>query len=369
MAKRRYFGNVRQLPSGRYQARYIGPDGRSHKADKTFDTRKAADAWLSARRAEITARTWIPEAVDEQGKTFEAYANQWLAERPLKPRTRQHYRHVLDTKILPTFGAHLLADISSQTIRGWYALLDASKPTARAHAYSLLKTVLQTAVTDDLISANPCRIRGAGSADRVVKIQPASLTELAAIAQEMPAKYLAAVMLSAWCALRFGEMAELRVKDVDLKKGVIHVRRAVTVRAGETVVGTPKSAAGVRDVAIPPHLVPMLKDHIKQHAGRGVEGLVFPAATGKKHLAPSTLYKPYKRARKAAGRPDLRWHDLRHTGAVLAASTGATLSELMARLGHSTPSAAMLYQHASQARDHQIAAALSEIASKDASRQ
>jgi integrase len=78
-------------------------------------------------------------------------------------------------------------------------------------------------------------------------------------------------------------------------------------------------------------------------------------------MAPSALYKVYYPARAAAGRPDLRFHDLRHTGAVLAASTGATLAELMGRLGHSTAGAAMRYQHASADRDKIIAERLSEL--------
>ena len=81
-------------------------------------------------------------------------------------------------------------------------------------------------------------------------------------------------------------------------------------------------------------------------------------------MAASTLYRVFYRARDAAGRPDLRWHDLRHTGAVLAASTGATLAELMARLGHSTPGAALRYQHAAQGRDAEIARALSDLFDK-----
>ena len=75
----------------------------------------------------------------------------------------------------------------------------------------------------------------------------------------------------------------------------------------------------------------------------------------------SAMARVYYPARDAAGRPDLRFHDLRHTGAVLAAQTGATLAELMARLGHSTPAAAMRYQHAAQDRDAVIASRLSEM--------
>ncbi len=89
---------------------------------------------------------------------------------------------------------------------------------------------------------------------------------------------------------------------------------------------------------------------------------MFPASDGKTHLQPSTLYKVWYPAREKAGRPDLRWHDLRHTGAVLAAQTGATLAELMGRLGHTTPGAAMRSQHAAADRDAEIARRLSELA-------
>jgi integrase len=106
----------------------------------------------------------------------------------------------------------------------------------------------------------------------------------------------------------------------------------------------------------------MIREHLTHHAQEGRDGLLFPAANGG-HLAPSTLYKSFYRARHAAGRPDLRWHDLRHSGAVLAAQTGATLAELTARLGHSTPGAALRYQHAAQGRDMEIAKALAALVS------
>ncbi len=87
-----------------------------------------------------------------------------------------------------------------------------------------------------------------------------------------------------------------------------------------------------------------------------------PANTAAVQVHPNTIYRYWYAAREAAGRPDLRVHDLRHTGAVLAAQTGATLAELMARIGHSTPQAALRYQHAARGRDAKIAAALSELA-------
>jgi integrase len=103
-------------------------------------------------------------------------------------------------------------------------------------------------------------------------------------------------------------------------------------------------------VAIPPHIVPAVELHLSEHVGPEQDSLLFPAKSGDR-LQPSTLYRHYYRAREKAQRTDLRFHDLRHSGATLAAQTGATLAELMARLGQSTPQAAMRYQHAAQGRD------------------
>lgn len=357
---RRTFGEIDMRASGRYRARYTGPDGHRHSAPHTFDTKADAEAWLTLRRAEIIREDWTPASTSRAA--FETYAQGWLADRPLKPTTRQHYRSLLDNQLLPTFASVPLKAISPAMVRKWHSALPSDRPTLRAHAYGLLRTIMQTALQDGEITANPVHIRGAGNAKRVVKVQPASLAELEALVAAMPERYRLMTLLAAWCALRFGELTELRRKDIDLAVGVIRVRRAVSRANGEYVVGTPNSDAGSRDVAIPPHLFPVIREYLIGVTG-GRDGLLFPAAGDPmKHLAPASLYKVFYRAREAAGRPDLRWHDLRHTGAVLAAQTGATLAELMGRLGHSTPGAALRYQHVAGGRDAQIAAALSAMA-------
>jgi integrase len=359
------FGTLRTLPSGRIQARYTGPDGRRHTAPKTFDTKGDAETWLATKRADIVRDEWVPESRGK-GILFGVYAKAWLDGRrvkgkPLAARTRAHYESLLDAHILPTFEKVQLRHITPEMVDEWYAVTAVGRPTLQAHSYALLRTILGTAVDRNLIrSANPARIRGAGQTERVRKVKPASLAELETIAAKMPERYRAMVLLAAWCALRFGELAELRRGDVDTKAGVIHVRRGVVRAAGETIVKGPKTAAGVREVSIPPHLLPMVREHLLRHAEPGKDGLLFPAKGGG-HLQPSTLYRVYYPAREAAGRPDLAFHHLRHTGAVLAAQTGATLAELMNRLGHSTPAAAMRYQSASQERDLEIAKRLSAM--------
>lgn len=365
------FGTITTLSSGRYRGRYTGPDGVRHTGPTTFQTPGHARSWLATVQADIVRNKWNPptEALARRAPvTVADYADRWVQQRQLKPRTREHYSMLLERHILPTFGAMAITAVTSDDVRAWHASQHWNKPgtatinaTLRSHAYGLLRGLFTTATADGVVPLNPCTIRGAGSTTRVHKVRPATLDELATIVAAMPERLRAMVLLASWTALRFGELTELRRRDLDLAAEVVRVRRGVVRVAGETVVGSPKSDAGSRDVALPPHLTPALLEHLEHHVGSGPDSLLFPADHGG-HLAPSTLYRHFYNARASAGRPDLRFHDLRHSGAVLAALTGATLSELMGRLGHSTPAAALRYQHVAQGRDAEIARALSALA-------
>ena len=182
------------------------------------------------------------------------------------------------------------------------------------------------------------------------------MAQLETITAAMPERYRAMILLASWCALRFGELAELRRGDVNTRTGVIRVRRGVVRASGQTIVKSPKSQAGTRDVVIPPHIVPAMREHLFAHAEPGKDGLLFPAKSGG-HLRPSTLYRVWYPAREAAGRPDLRFHDLRGTGAVMAAQTGATMPEVMARLGHNDGRCAPIPEHRRRTRRRDRAAA------------
>ncbi|BAX92034.1 tyrosine-type recombinase/integrase [Mycobacterium shigaense] len=371
---RRSFGRLRQFRSGRWKASYTGPDGLLYDAPSTFAVKEDAEAWLTDRRREIDRELWSPPATVEQKTVkrkadvkFGDYAAQWLETRtvkgrPLRPRTRAHYEKLLEHHIYPTFKAKAIRAITMESVDRWYARTLPDKPTIRAHTYSLLRTILETArERDRIIDVNPCLIRGAGTADRKIKPKPATVEQLDIIAAEMPDNLGLMITLASWCALRFGELVALRRNDIDLDDGLVKVRRQAVRIEGGWKIGDPKSDAGVRDVAIPPHIIPAVERHLTKHVGPQKNALLFPAKTGE-YLQPSTLYRHFYKARAKAKRPDLRFHDLRHSGAVMAAQTGATLAELMARLGHSTPSAAMRYQHAAQGRDAEIAKALSKLA-------
>lgn len=354
-------GSVRQLPSGRWQARYRDADGALHPAPQTFDTKLDAASWLADYKDGVAAlepaeRVIVP--------TFREYADAWLASGgrrgSLKPRTRDLYADHLERFILPMFGDLKLDRITATRVRSWYGSLDESKPTQRRQVYGLLSGVMATAVKDRVggLTVSPCTVDGAHKLDRKGTTTVATLEEVETIADTIAPRYRAAVLLAVWCSLRQGELLELRRSDVDLVRGEVSITRAVTRTSAGPVVGLPKSDAGIRTVSIPPHVLPDVKRHLTRYVDADQDALLFPARGGG-WLQPSSLYRVFYRARDLAGRPDLRWHDLRHTGATLAAQSGATVADVMRRVGHSTTRAAMLYQHASDSRDAEVAAAMS----------
>jgi integrase len=150
----------------------------------------------------------------------------------LKSRTVAFYEALLEQKIYPELGDVPLNDITPHVVRNWYNTLDAEHPTRRAHAYTLLKSILAGAVNEDLLVANPCRIRGAGNSKRVHEARSATLGELEKIIAALPNRHRLMILLASWCALRFGELTELRRSDIDIKAGKIMVRRAVVFLHG-----------------------------------------------------------------------------------------------------------------------------------------
>jgi hypothetical protein len=151
---RRSFGWIRRLPSRRYQASYIGPDLGRHSAPDTFESKLDAEGWLRDERELVNSENWIPPkrraavARATQPPTLAEYSASWLDSRTLRPRTRAHYQKLLNQQILPDLGEHRMHTITPIMVRNWHAELGGGTPTYRAHAYSLLKTIMGTAVSE-----------------------------------------------------------------------------------------------------------------------------------------------------------------------------------------------------------------------------
>jgi integrase len=368
---RRTFGSVRKLPSKRWQARYTGPDGRTYPATRngqplTFDTRRDAETWLAERQTEIHHDQWKAPAATKpaelEAPTLREYSTSWLAMRPLAVRTKDHYAALLANHVYSTFGDTLLAHIDTRSVRKWHAgLATKTGPTAQAHAYALLRTILNTAVDDEWITVNPCRIRGAGQAKRQSpESVPATPEQLATLVAAMPPRHHLLVLFAGFCAPRFGELTELRRKDVNVATEELSISRAVVKTRGNGRLVKKTKSERSRVVVIPPHLMPAVEAHLRDFAAPGPNGLLFPAVLSGGHLSESTVRKQFRKAKLVAGRPDFRFHDLRHTAGTWASQLGASLKEVMAYLGHTTVSAAMRYQHADPERRQWLAGKLSE---------
>lgn len=236
--------------------------------------------------------------------------------------------------------------------------------TQVVHAYRLLRSILTVAVQDGLIPANPCTLRGAGTI-KAKERTPATPTEVATIAEHMPERYAAAVHVAAWSGLRAGELFALTRSHVDLRAGTVRVDRALVHVPGQPLrFGPPKTVSSLRTVHLPAPVLDLLARHMAAHTAPGPDALIFGTEDGHPlHPAKRTAY--FRTACAHVGRHDLRWHDLRHTGATLAAQAGASLRELQARLGHSTVNAAMTYQHATAERDRELAARMAALIPAD----
>lgn len=199
---KRDFGTIRKRANGRWQAYYMGPDQAFHRAPSTFEAKVDAEAWLAAERRLMENDEWSPSKsrrakVVRSTEMFEPYAEAWIKQRELKPRTQALYRRLLDRFILPAFAEVSLRDITPQVVRTWLSELDATRPTQRAHAYSLLRSIRSTAVDDEIVRVNPCRIKGAGSTRRLRPVKPVTLDQLETLLTEMPERYRALVVLGA----------------------------------------------------------------------------------------------------------------------------------------------------------------------------
>lgn len=367
-AGRRRFGNVRKRDSGRYQVRYPGPDGVMRSAPQTFARKGEADKFLSLIEAQLTRGEWLDP--DKGTVTLADYAERWITQRPtLRPRTVDLYQWLLRKHITPHIGAVPIGKLDTAGIRAWRARLLESgvSQTMAAKAYRLLRAVLMTAVKEDeLIRVNPCRIPGADQ-EKAGERPTLTVAQVFDLAGRVPGRYRALVLLATFGCLRWGEAVALQRDDLDMAQGVVRVRRTLVERRGHGLsLGPPKSNAGTRDIAVPASILPDLREHLNRYVDKRPDAHVFTGDSG------GLLWRGnfnrgarWPESVRAIGAPGLHFHDLRHTGNTFAARTGASLRDLMVRMGHDSPRAALIYQHASAAADQAIAAAVDEAVARE----
>lgn len=349
---------IRYLVNGqkRYDARLrVGGEARC----KAFDTKKEAADWRKLMLADdLRGLAVDPSAGRER---LADYAPRFMENRTLAPRTVELYESLLARIILPKLGRTQLRRISPEAVRSWRAQAGREFTELQAaKAYRLLQTILNTASADGLIGKNPCAIPGAGvekSAERELMHPP----QVMEIAQRIAPRFRALVLLAATSSLRLGELLALERRHVDLDAGTLLVVQAANnVRKRGTVLSGPKTPASRRTVHLPPFAVEALAMHLESFCGPEPGADVFTGVKGGR-LSRGVFQKVWTEVRAEVGAERFTFHDLRHTAGTTAAWSGATTRELMGRLGHTTPRAAMRYQHAASHRDRDIAAAVGNI--------
>lgn len=359
MSTRSQFGYIRKLPSGRYQASYIGPTGDRQYAPTSFRTKKDAGNWLSRVESDLSSGAWTSDALARTA--LGTYAESYLTDNPedIGDRWAETCRRNMRLHLAPLLGLPL-ASITGPIVRRWYtdALAGDGGRTSIAQSYRFLRAVLNQAVRDGAIIRNPCHIKGAG-VDSAPERPIASPKQVDELIEACTPWFRAAIVLAAWCGLRRGEICGLLTPDVDLDHNIIWVRqsRAELLQSAHKYDKAPKTAAGYRKVHIPPHVIRRLREHRANWAG---EQRFFVSRDGSP-MRGNTVYQAFVRARTKTG-IDISFHDLRHTGLTLAAASGATIADLKNRHGHSTNRASLRYLHTVEGRDQHIATALSRIA-------
>lgn len=335
--------------------------------------------WLDGRRVE----RWLPTlaaarvlktqveadalagvAVDPRAgaRLLNDYFDGWVDSRlvrgrPLTPATKLGYQRLWRRTVRPTLGRSQLRSVRPEHVRAWHGqVATAVSATEAAKAYRLLRAVLATAEADELIRLNPCRIRGGGQehSDERPMVATSLVLELA---ETIDVRYRALVLVAGFGGLRTGESLGLRRRDVDPLHGELHVEvQAQEVAGHGRIVVAPKSEAGRRVVALPSIVLAALEEHLATFTEAEADAPVFTGLEGGP-LRRATLSRAWRDAVRATGAPaGLRLHDLRHHAATLTARTpGVTTKELMARIGHASPRAALIYQHATTERDRAIA--------------
>lgn len=399
---RRTFGAVRKLPSGRIQAKYTGPDGQWHKAPHTFDYKEDAEGWLSTERKLISMGEWTPPAVRREQATAAAAqaetANQraqitvrdlcdrWLGHGHLKESTVTSHRGRMNRRVLNTALADMpVIEVTRAHVNAWWREVQDRWPetgNSNAHSYRHLHTMFQWATDElELIDTNPVRIKGARNAPRPkVRDRPLITPEEAkAMAEGVRPRLRTPVELLLWCGLRIGELLELRRKDLIGLSGTgpvtVRVRRdavRVTVQVEDPTTGemknkqvmrsfsVPKTAAGNRDIVVPPQVAERLRKHCREYVAADPDAFIIPTRSG--GITMDTSFRTRMKAgTAAANRPDVTPHDCRRFYGTMLVNNGVPLEEARYLLGHESVSQLLDYQRAASGYEQRAAGVLDRL--------
>ncbi len=352
--KERQFGTIRKRKNGLFQALYFDLAGKRHTAGM-FKTKTAARAALNAIQTDLLRGSWRDPTAGEI--KFSIYAESWMNWKATDaaPRTLDQYRSLLRCHLLPAFGTAAIRRITTPMVRDWNAALAKEKAGTARCAYRLLRAILNAALEDGLVPANPCKVKGAGS-DRSPERVPPTVAEVQALMRAMPPHLHAAVMVAAHVPIRRNEVLGLKRQDVNLTLGTLTVERQLDECPGQPLGFRATKNKERGTVGLSEEVVAALAHHIDRYVGEIPSAPLFPNRNGG-HVRPGSLWRHWNRARSAVGTPPYHFHDLRHFAGTMLSASGASLAEIKKRGRWKSDAMVLRYQHATEDRDALLARA------------
>lgn len=324
--------NVQKLDSGKYRARYRSPEGK-HRT-KTFAKLTEARRWLDENTASVVAGVWVDPSAGRL--TFREYAEHWRSVQAHRPSTADQVVRHLHRHVYPVFGSRALASILPSDLKALVKRLSLTlAPATVSVIYRHVSAIFKAAVADRKIAHSPC----AGVSvpkPRKARVVPVSTDDVLAVAEAMPTRYRAAVLMSAGTGLRLGEVLGLAVRHVDfLRRQVVVERQLVQIAGQPPEFGPPKTNASYRTVPLPQMVLDELAAHLAAFPPSDRDALVFTNHIGAP-IRRTSLWKIWQGAIEVAGVDPFTFHGLRHHYASLLIRHGESVKVVQERLGHAT---------------------------------
>jgi integrase len=354
--RRRHFGSVRKLPSGRWQASWWH-EGSRHVATDTFAMKADALSYLSTVEADISRGVNIDPRAGRI--TVRELAEEWFSSNPGKRRgSLQRDEAILRLHVLPDLGRKQVSSVTKVEVQNLVRTWSAERaPRTVRRQYDVLRAVFAYAVATDRIGRSPCRsikLPQPEALDRP-SLSPADIARLAAAT---PAPLRPMIWIGGVLGLRWGEVAGLQAGAIDFERRELVVARQL---GRDRTLGPPKSSAGHRSMTVPETLCAILAEHVSLFCRSGPDSLLFTSESGRALDYTRWRRRVWMPATVSAGLVGAGFHDLRRAAATFLVTEGVDVKTAQTRLGHSDPRLTLgIYARASSQADRGAADRLGE---------
>ena len=371
-------GHIRKRSDGRWEASFVtGHDPGTGKAIRKYvyaKTQAEVRKKLAQAIAAVDNNAYREPCKMTLGEWLDTWADTYLE--GLKPRTVKIYQDDIKNHIKPYLGAVKLGELDTHTVQRYLnKLLSSGKKIPKRdkdgkivkkdgktvyetaplsvktvkNVHECLHGALRQAVVNRYIPLNPadgdfCKLPKAKKAE----ITPLDEKEIAAFLKAIQGdRFEDAFLVTLFTGLRQGEVLGLTWDCVDFDKGILTIDKQMQLHQDKGISGAytlaPTKNGKARTITAAPFVMAQLKrrkikqaeDRLKAGAAWQKSDLVFTDEIGQ-HITKPTLYRAFKKSAASIGRPDARFHDLRHSYAVAAIRSGDDIKTVQGNLGHAT---------------------------------